>query len=65
MSRLRVAFMGTPGFSVPALDAIQRAGHEVVAVYTPTPPPAPRGKNPTPPGRAEGGGENENDRGPA
>lgn len=36
--------MGTPDFSVPALDALQAAGHEVVAVYTQPPRPAGRGK---------------------
>lgn len=41
---MRVAFMGTPAFSVLALNAIQRAGHEVVAVYTQPPRPAGRGK---------------------
>jgi methionyl-tRNA formyltransferase len=48
MAKLRVAFMGTPGFSVPALDAIQRAGHEIEAVYTQPPRPANRGKKQTP-----------------
>lgn len=48
MAKLRLAFMGTPGFSVPALDALVRAGHEVEAVYTQPPRPANRGKKPTP-----------------
>jgi methionyl-tRNA formyltransferase len=39
---MRLAFMGTPPFSVPALAEIVGAGHEVVAVYTQ--PPAPRGR---------------------
>ena len=30
--RLRVAFMGTPAYAVPTLDAIVEAGHEVVTV---------------------------------
>lgn len=34
---LRVIFMGTPEFSVPALRAIAEAGHEVAAVYTQPP----------------------------
>jgi methionyl-tRNA formyltransferase len=40
---LRVAFMGTPDFSVPSLKRIVEAGHEVVAVYTRAPQPAGRG----------------------
>ena len=32
---MRIAFMGTPDFAVPTLDALLAAGHEVVAVYTP------------------------------
>ncbi len=36
--------MGTPAFSVPALDALVEAGHEVAAVYTQPPRPAGRGK---------------------
>lgn len=47
MASLRIAFMGTPVFSVLALDAIQRAGHEIEAVYTQPPRPANRGKQPT------------------
>lgn len=43
---MRVVFMGTPEFSVTALEAIQRAGHEVVCVYTQPPRPAGRGKAP-------------------
>ena len=39
---LRIIFMGTPDFSVPTLDAIVGAGHEVVAVYTQPPRPAGR-----------------------
>ena len=31
---LRLVFMGTPGFAVPALDALLEAGHEVVGVFT-------------------------------
>ena len=40
---LKVVFMGTPDFSVPVLDAIVGAGHEVVAAYTRAPKPAGRG----------------------
>lgn len=40
--------MGTPDFSVPALDALHSAGHEVVAVYTQPPRPAGRGKKDRP-----------------
>jgi methionyl-tRNA formyltransferase len=39
---LRVIFMGTPDFSVPALCAIAEAGHEIAAVYTQPPRPAGR-----------------------
>ncbi|SDE59535.1 methionyl-tRNA formyltransferase [Limimaricola pyoseonensis] len=45
---MRVVFMGTPDFSVPALDALVRAGHEVVCAYTQPPRPAGRGKKPRP-----------------
>ena len=31
---LRVIFMGTPAFAVPALDALMDAGHDVVGVFT-------------------------------
>ncbi|HPG89855.1 MAG TPA: methionyl-tRNA formyltransferase [Hyphomicrobium sp.] len=40
---LRLIFMGTPEFSVPVLDAILKAGHTVVAVYSQPPRPAGRG----------------------
>jgi methionyl-tRNA formyltransferase len=40
---LRVVFMGTPDFSVPALNELVSAGHDVVAVYTQPPRPAGRG----------------------
>ena len=39
---LRVIFMGTPDFSVPVLEAIDSAGHEIVAVYSQPPRPAGR-----------------------
>jgi methionyl-tRNA formyltransferase len=40
--------MGTPAFSVKALDALIVAGHEVVAVYSQPPKPAGRGLHVTP-----------------
>lgn len=40
---MRIIFMGTPDFAVPALQAITRKGHEIVAVYTQPPRPAGRG----------------------
>lgn len=42
--------MGTPDFSVPVLDALVEAGHEIAAVYCQPPRPAGRGKKdrPTP-----------------
>lgn len=40
---MRIVFMGTPQFSVPVLEAILAAGHEVVGVYTQPPRPAGRG----------------------
>lgn len=47
---MRVIFMGTPDFSVPVLEALVDAGHEVAAVYCQPPRPAGRGKKdrPTP-----------------
>jgi methionyl-tRNA formyltransferase len=41
---MRIAFMGTPDFAVPTLEALLAAGHEVAAVYTQPPRPAGRGK---------------------
>lgn len=41
---MRIAFMGTPDFAVPTLDALLAAGHDVAAVYTQPPRPAGRGK---------------------
>ncbi len=40
---LKIVFMGTPDFSVPCLDAIVSAGHDVVGVYSQPPRPAGRG----------------------
>jgi methionyl-tRNA formyltransferase len=45
---MRVVFMGTPEFAVPALEALVAAGHEVVCVYSQPPRPAGRGKAPRP-----------------
>ena len=47
---MRIVFMGTPDFSVPILDALVEAGHEIAAVYCQPPRPAGRGKKdrPTP-----------------
>lgn len=39
---MRIAFFGTPEFSVPALAELVAAGHEVAAVYAQ--PPRPRGR---------------------
>lgn len=39
---LRIAFMGTPDFSVPLLRALADAGHEIAAVYCQPPRPAGR-----------------------
>ena len=45
---MRVIFMGTPEFSVPVLDALVEAGHEIAAVYSQPPRPAGRGKKDRP-----------------
>jgi methionyl-tRNA formyltransferase len=45
---MRIAFMGTPAFAVPTLDALLAAGHEVAVVYTQPPRPAGRGKGSSP-----------------
>ena len=41
---MRIIFMGTPDFAVPALLALHEAGHDMAAVYTQPPRPAGRGK---------------------
>lgn len=41
---MKIVFMGTPEFSVPALRALHGAGHEICAVYSQPPRPAGRGK---------------------
>ncbi len=43
MTPLRLIFMGTPDFAVPALHALKAAGHEIKAVYCQPPKPAGRG----------------------
>lgn len=45
---LKLIFMGTPDFSVPALEAIVAAGHDVLAVYSQPPRPAGRGMSERP-----------------
>ena len=47
---MRLAFMGSPAFALPALDALVEAGHEIAAVYAQPPRPAGRGARmrPTP-----------------
>ena len=48
LKKLRLAFMGTPEFAVPALRALHAAGHEIAAVYSQPPRRAGRGKKLTP-----------------
>jgi len=45
---MKLIFMGTPDFSVPVLDALLGAGHEICAVYCQPPRPAGRGKKDRP-----------------
>ena len=47
---MRIIFMGTPEFAVPALRALHAAGHDIACVYTQPPRAAGRGKrlSPTP-----------------
>jgi methionyl-tRNA formyltransferase len=40
---MRLAFMGSPDFAVPTLQALHEAGHTIVAVYTQPPRPVGRG----------------------
>ncbi len=44
---MKLAFMGSPDFAVPALRALVAAGHEVAAVYAQPPKPAGRGQKET------------------
>jgi methionyl-tRNA formyltransferase len=48
MPPLRIIFAGTPDFSVPCLQALLEAGHDVVAVYTQPDRPAGRGRKLSP-----------------
>ena len=41
---MKIAFLGTSEFAVPALEALVDAGHDVLAVYTRAPKPAGRGQ---------------------
>lgn len=45
---MRLVFMGTPDFSVPALDALVAAGHEIACAYTQPARPGGRGQKPRP-----------------
>ncbi len=42
---MRLIFMGTPDFSVPSLNALHEAGHDICAVYTRPPAKKGRGMN--------------------
>ena len=48
MTTLRLAFMGTPDFAVPTLEALLARGHDIAAVYTQPPRPSGRGQKPQP-----------------
>jgi methionyl-tRNA formyltransferase len=41
---MRIAFLGSPDFAVPALRALHRGGHAIAAVYCQPPRPAGRGQ---------------------
>ncbi len=45
---MRIVFMGTPEFSVPVLQTLVDAGHEIAGVYCQPPRPAGRGKKDRP-----------------
>jgi len=45
---MKLVFMGTPDFSVPALQRLVADGHDIAAVYTQPPRPAGRGKKDRP-----------------
>ena len=47
-ARLRLAFLGSPHFAVPALQALHGAGHDIAAVYSQPPRPFGRGNRVTP-----------------
>ena len=44
MKKLRIIYAGTPDFAVPALQALIKSAHEVVAVYTQPDRPSGRGR---------------------
>ena len=46
---MRVVFMGTPDFALPALEGLLDAGHDVALVVSQPDRPAGRGRQPTPP----------------
>ncbi|UCC60849.1 MAG: methionyl-tRNA formyltransferase [Dehalococcoidia bacterium] len=46
---MRVVFMGTPEFAIPALEYLVQSGHQLVAVYTQPDRPVGRGRAPSPP----------------
>ncbi len=48
MTRLRLAFLGTPDFAAASLASLIAAGHEIAAVYSQPPRPAGRGQRPRP-----------------
>mgnify|MGYP000005465354 FL=1 len=48
MTKLRIAFMGTPDFALVALKQLVAAGHDIVCVYSQPPRPAGRGQKETP-----------------
>jgi methionyl-tRNA formyltransferase len=45
---MRIAFMGTPDFAVPALAELLAGGFDIAAVYTRAPQPSGRGQKPRP-----------------
>ena len=48
MTKLRIAFMGTPDFALVALKDLVASGHDVVCVYSQPPRPSGRGQKETP-----------------
>ena len=46
---LKIIFMGTPDFALPAVEAIKNSGNELIAVVTQPDKPKGRGKHMTPP----------------
>ena len=41
---MKLVFMGTPDFSVPILESLRDAGHQIAAVYSQPPRPSGRGQ---------------------